>query len=91
MTLYDLAPRALEATLRDVVSPSFRIQQIEQWMHVRGVDSFDRMTNMPRDLRAQLGERFTLALPEVIERTEPAPDGSRSTRSSTSTRYRPSG
>lgn len=74
--LYDLAPRQLEQLLAQVVSPPFRVKQIEEWMHVRGVDSFDAMSNVPRELRAQLAERFSLALPEVIERTPPAADGS---------------
>jgi len=75
--LYDLPVDALEETLGAVVSPAFRIKQIEEWLYVRGVGSFDAMSNLPKDVRASLAERFTVALPEVIERTEPAPDGSR--------------
>ena len=75
--LYDLAPLALDATLRDIVTPPFRAKQIEEWMHVRGADSFDAMTNIPKELRVQLAEQFTLELPRVVEVTPPAPDGSR--------------
>jgi 23S rRNA (adenine2503-C2)-methyltransferase len=75
--LYDLAPRAVERTLRGIVTPPFRAKQIEEWMHVRGVDSFEAMTNIPKEQRAVLAEQFTLAFPDVIDRTEPAPDGSR--------------
>lgn len=74
--LYDLAPEQLQSTLREVVSPPFRVKQIEEWMYVRGVDRFDAMTNLPREVRAQLSDRFTLELPQVIERTPPAPDDS---------------
>ena len=74
--LYDLSPVALQAALGDVVSPPFRVRQIIEWMHERGVSSFEAMTNLPRDLRAQLAERFTVAFPEVVERTPPAADGS---------------
>jgi 23S rRNA (adenine2503-C2)-methyltransferase len=35
------------------------------------------MSNVPKDVRATLAGQFTLAMPEVIERTDPAPDGSR--------------
>ena len=76
INLYDLAPERLTAALAEIVSPPFRIKQIEEWMHVRGVDSFDAMTNIPRELRAQLGERFTLAMPEVLTKTVPGADGS---------------
>lgn len=75
--LYDLSPAALQAALGEVISPPFRARQIIEWMHERGASSFEAMTNLPRDLRAQLAERFTLAFPEVVERTPPAADGSR--------------
>ena len=74
--LYDLAPQELRATLAEVVSPPFRIKQINEWMHIHGVDSFDAMSNISKELRARLAERFTLEFPHVVERTEPAPDGS---------------
>jgi 23S rRNA (adenine2503-C2)-methyltransferase len=74
--LYDFRPAQLDAALAGIVTPAFRVRQVEEWMHVRGVDSFEAMTNLPRDVRAQLAERFTLALPQVVTRTEPAPDGS---------------
>ncbi len=76
INLYDLPPALLESTLGAVVSPPFRVKQVEEWMHARGVDSFDAMTNLPKDLRAALGERFTLDFPDVVERTAPAADGS---------------
>jgi 23S rRNA (adenine2503-C2)-methyltransferase len=74
--LYDLAPDDLHKTLSAVVSPPFRARQIEEWMHLHGVDSFDVMTNIPKDVREQLAARYTLALPDPIERTTPAADGS---------------
>jgi 23S rRNA (adenine2503-C2)-methyltransferase len=42
-----------------------RVQQIWQWLYVRGAPSFDTMTTLPKDLRAALAERFTLDRPEV--------------------------
>ena len=74
--LYDLAPADLRRTLSDVVSPAFRVKQVEEWLH-RGVDSFDAMSNLPKDVRAALAEKFSVAQPEVLTRTEPASDGSR--------------
>jgi len=76
LNLYDLAPAPLQATLSEVVSPPFRVKQIAEWMHSRGVDAFDAMSNLPKDLRAKLAERFTLEFPQVVERTVPASDGS---------------
>ena len=76
LNLYDLPPAQLQATLGEVVSPAFRVKQVEEWMHVRGASSFESMTNIPKDARAALAERFTIAFPEVLTRTVPAPDGS---------------
>ena len=74
--LHDLAPERLRSTLGAIVSPPFRVKQIEEWLHVRGAGSFDSMSNVPKETRAELASRYTVALPEVIERTPPAPDGS---------------
>jgi 23S rRNA (adenine2503-C2)-methyltransferase len=76
VNLHDLAPAKLQSTLGEVVSPPFRIKQIAEWMHHRGVESFDAMSNLPKDVRAKLEERFTLEFPHVVERTAPASDGS---------------
>jgi 23S rRNA (adenine2503-C2)-methyltransferase len=76
LNLYDLAPRQLEAALGEIVSPAFRVRQIEEWLYVRGVDSFDAMSNLPKEVRAALAERYTVAQPEVLTRTVPAADGS---------------
>jgi len=74
--LYDLAQPRLERALATIVSPPFRIKQIEEWMYVHGVDSFDAMTNIPKELRTALAEHYRLDFPEVVERTTPAADGS---------------
>ena len=76
VNLYDIAPAQLENTLADAVSPRFRIKQIEQWMYAHGADSFEAMSDLPKDLRASLAGRFTLSFPEIIDRSEPAIDGS---------------
>jgi 23S rRNA (adenine2503-C2)-methyltransferase len=42
-----------------------RVQQLWHWIYFRGVTSFDAMTNVSKDLRAVLEDRFTLARPAV--------------------------
>ena len=76
INLHDLPTAGLERTLGTIVTPPFRIKQIEEWMRVHGVDDFDAMTNLPKELRSALGEHFTLAFPQVVERTTPATDAS---------------
>jgi 23S rRNA (adenine2503-C2)-methyltransferase len=42
-----------------------RVQQIWHWLYVRGVQDFDAMTTLSKDLRRALAQRFTLARPEI--------------------------
>jgi len=53
-----------------------RVQQIWNWLYVRGVQSFDAMTSVAKELRAALDARFTLARPEVVAEQVSA-DGTR--------------
>jgi 23S rRNA (adenine2503-C2)-methyltransferase len=77
INLYDLSPAGILDVLRESVTPSFRARQIEEWLHLRGVESFDSMTNLPRDVRSSLDRSFSVDLPKIAEATSPAPDGSR--------------
>src|SRR5271169_6256899 len=43
-----------------------RVQQIWHWLYVRGVQDFDAMTTLSRELRSQLARQFTLARPEIV-------------------------
>src|SRR5262245_35690467 len=43
-----------------------RVQQLWHWLYVRGAESFDAMSNVSKELRAQLDRHFTLARPEVV-------------------------
>jgi 23S rRNA (adenine2503-C2)-methyltransferase len=42
-----------------------RVQQIWHWLYVRGVQDFDAMTTLSKELRAALAQRFTLARPHI--------------------------
>lgn len=44
-----------------------RVGQVWQWIYVRGVSDFMQMSNISKDLRATLGENFTVARPEIVE------------------------
>src|SRR5262245_54984547 len=43
-----------------------RLQQLWNWIYVRGVTQFDAMTSVSKELRAALETRFTLERPEVV-------------------------
>jgi 23S rRNA (adenine2503-C2)-methyltransferase len=46
----------LERTLSDLGEPAYRARQVWRWT-AQGSDGFDVMTNLPRELRAELAER----------------------------------
>ncbi|WP_026607523.1 23S rRNA (adenine(2503)-C(2))-methyltransferase RlmN [Methylocapsa acidiphila] len=61
--------RELASALAEIDVPEreirMRAAQLWHWIYHRGASSFDPMLNVSKHLRARLGERFTLARPEV--------------------------
>ncbi len=43
-----------------------RVNQLYSWLYVRGVPSFDAMTDVAKELRTELSQRYTLARPEIV-------------------------
>lgn len=43
-----------------------RVQQLWHWMYVRGAQTFADMTNVSKDMRAELEKHFTVDRPEVV-------------------------
>lgn len=65
--LYDLDLDALESFLKSMGEPSYRAQQVWEWLYVHLVDSYEEMTNLPKSLRRKLAEKTTLRLLEVVD------------------------
>ncbi len=53
-----------------------RVGQIWQWVYHWGVRDFAQMTNLAKDYRALLGEKFEITIPEVVTR-QVSEDGTR--------------
>jgi 23S rRNA (adenine2503-C2)-methyltransferase len=43
-----------------------RTAQIWNWLYVNGVSDFEAMTNIAKDVRARLAERFVIQRPEIV-------------------------
>jgi len=69
-SLIGLSRADLMARLGEVGVPEkqrkMRAQQLWHWMYVRGAQTFADMTNVSKDMRAQLEARFTVDRPEVV-------------------------
>jgi 23S rRNA (adenine2503-C2)-methyltransferase len=64
----------LEQAIERLGHARFHARQIFQWVHKRGVTDFAAMSDLGRDLRAQLAGPFTITTPQV-ERKERSSDG----------------
>ncbi len=53
-----------------------RAGQIWQWVYQKGVRDFSQMTNLSKDIRAMLAEKFVVAVPEVVTK-QVSSDGTR--------------
>jgi 23S rRNA (adenine2503-C2)-methyltransferase len=71
-----LARAGIEAAVRDLEQPAWRVTQIVRWLYQRSVTSFEAMTDLPSELRSELSARFALSYPEIVARQESA-DGTR--------------
>lgn len=59
--------------------PRFRGEQIWRWVHARGARSFEEMTDLSRDVRADLAERTTIGSLSIAE-IQTSKDGTRKLR-----------
>lgn len=58
--ILSLYPEELEAEILAMGEKKFRAKQIFEWLHVKNVDSFEKMTNLSAQLRARLEEKFCI-------------------------------
>jgi 23S rRNA (adenine2503-C2)-methyltransferase len=62
----------LEDALEALGHPRFHGRQLFRWIHARGVVDFDAMSDLSRDLRAQLSASFRIGTPAVAGRERSA-------------------
>ena len=64
----------IKQILSDLGEPAFRAKQIFVWLH-KGCRSFSEMTNLSKDLRTKLDDRFYITVPHVVRKQESQKDG----------------
>ena len=72
--LRSLPLEELTAQLKSNGYPAFRAKQIREWLD-RGVTDFDKMTNLPKDLRQKLAEIYTVPGVTILRKLVSAIDG----------------
>lgn len=56
----------LEGQVGELGEPNYRARQIADWLYQKRAQSFDEMTDLPRELRAKLAERFTFHHIDIV-------------------------
>jgi 23S rRNA (adenine2503-C2)-methyltransferase len=70
--LLDLTTADLAAWMRDRHEPAMRARQVRRWVVAGRAETFDDMSDLPRDLRQALAEEFVLLGTEVARHLEAA-------------------
>ena len=71
-TRAELASALVEHGAVPTAAAKMRAEQVWRWVQGRGVTDFAAMTNIAKETRAALGERFVLRRPEVVDRQQSA-------------------
>jgi 23S rRNA (adenine2503-C2)-methyltransferase len=74
--LLNLDRAAMQEFFVGIGEKPFRATQVIQWIHQYGVDDFDAMTNLGKELRARLRDTAEIRVPEIIQ-DQIAADGTR--------------
>ena len=74
MNLKSLTQPELAAIFKELGQPGFRAKQVYTWLH-KGVRSYDEMTNLPKNLRDLLAEKYPIQAPKVVRKQESQKDG----------------
>jgi 23S rRNA (adenine2503-C2)-methyltransferase len=74
--LLGLPRPALEAFVAGLGGKPFRARQLMNWVYKRGESSFESMTDLAKDFRAQLAQHACIATPEIVTAQQSA-DGTR--------------
>ncbi len=66
INLLGLDYKAMQTFFVDIGEKPFRTQQVLKWIHFNGVDNFDAMTNLSKDLRKKLAEKAEIIIPQIL-------------------------
>jgi 23S rRNA (adenine2503-C2)-methyltransferase len=56
----------LEKAVDELGEPRYRARQIAEWLYQKRAQTFEEMTDLPREFRARLGEKFAFTKIDVV-------------------------
>jgi 23S rRNA (adenine2503-C2)-methyltransferase len=75
LDIKSLSIEELTKELKELGLPAFRAKQIYEWLHVKLAASYDEMTNLSKELRELLKEKYPLMTLEEVDSLHSATDG----------------
>ena len=66
----DLTIEELRAELKTLGEPAFRAKQVFAWLYQKGKSTFGEFSDLSRDFRSRLEERFIIGRMDVVERVK---------------------
>jgi 23S rRNA (adenine2503-C2)-methyltransferase len=67
INLLDLDEKGLISLFNDLGEKSFRAEQVIKWIHQRGIDDVDAMTDLKKALRIHLKENCVIHAPKIVK------------------------
>ena len=74
MHIKSMTKEELGVVLKELGQPAFRAKQVYTWLH-KGLRSYEEMTNLPKQLRDLLAEKYPITPPCVVRKQESQKDG----------------
>jgi 23S rRNA (adenine2503-C2)-methyltransferase len=68
--ILDLTSAQFKDAAKGVIERDFQIKQIFNWIYSKKAASFDEFTNLPKDLRQKLKEKFSLRNLKIVSKEE---------------------
>ena len=75
LDIKSLYPEELADELKGSGLPAFRAKQIYEWLHVKLAESYDEMTNLSKELREVLKEKYPIVALREVDSLHSAEDG----------------
>ncbi len=74
-SITDYTKEELKAELESLKEKSYRAKQIFSWLHAREAVSFDEMTDLSKDLRAKLKDKYSIGGLSIVDIQKSKLDG----------------
>jgi 23S rRNA (adenine2503-C2)-methyltransferase len=75
LDIKSLYSEELATEFKDLGLPAFRAKQVYEWLHVKLATSYDEMTNLPKDMRESLKEKYPITALTQVDALHSETDG----------------